>query len=103
MTMQDFGIFGDIFEQDDVGRRILFNAALPQNLSGNQQLFGQSLFQPTFSRFLGQIGQQLQQGQQPVSFQDFLSNQGGFNFQRELTRAPSLRTPNIVQPQRFGF
>lgn len=95
MTMQDT-IFGDLFEQDPLGRQALFQSLLPQNANPfQQQLFGQ-LFEPTFNQFLGQLGSQVRQGQAPsLSFTQFLNEQ--FDPQRAL-----LRLPGAGQGQEFG-
>src|SRR3990167_2555011 len=87
MTNQN--IFGDVFEQDPIGRQALFQAQLPQNANPfQQQLFGQ-LFEPTFNQFLGQLGAQVQSGQAPsLRYTDFLRDQ--FDPQRALLRLPEF-------------
>lgn len=87
MTMQN--IFGDVFEQDPLGRQALFQSALPQNANPfQQQLFGQ-LFEPTFNEYLGQLGAQVRAGEAPsLRFTDFLNQQ--FDPQRALLRLPQF-------------
>lgn len=74
-------VYQDVFEGDPLGRQGIFNAGLPQNLGGNQLSFLQSLFEPTFNRYLGQLVQN-----PALRFTDFVTQ--NFNPQRELLRAP---------------
>ncbi len=84
MTQQPFP-FLDIntLEETGLGRSVLFESLRPQRLNAVQRRQFSSLFQPTFNQFLGQLGQQVRQGQAPtLQFNDFLQNQ--FNPQRQL-------------------
>jgi hypothetical protein len=91
-------------EETEFGRRFLFETRIPQNLFGKQRQQLSAQFAPTFNRFLGQIGQQIQGGSQPQSFQGFLEQQ--FDPQRQLLRMPSPsagRTTPLVTPTLFNF
>ena len=64
----------------------------------NQRSFLSGLFQPTFNKFLGQIGESVNSGQAPTNtFSEFFQQQ--FNPQRELARATQrqqgINTGNI--------
>ena len=69
----------------------------------NQRRFFQNQFTPIFNQFLGNLGQDLRQGQQPTdTFENFLEN---FNFgERFAGLAPSIRgatTQRFAPPARF--
>lgn len=91
MVSQFNNPFLDALELDPLGQRTLFEGFSPQGiLPGQQQAFS-NLFQPTFSRFLGQLGQQAIGGQTPnLRFSDFLSQQ--FDPRRELLRQTPVQT-----------
>lgn len=96
-------IFDDFLEQDELGRRAAFQSRIPENFSFGQQEALGSLFQPTFSRYLGALGRQIQNKQTPnLRFTDYLAS--NFNPQRELLRFPSesLRSQTVRTP-RFVF
>lgn len=100
--MQFRSIFDDFLEQDELGRRAAFQSRIPQNFGLNQQEALGSLFQPTFSRFLGALGRQIQGGQTPnLRFTDFLNE--NFNPQRELLRFPGQVGPQLTRAPRFSF
>lgn len=81
-------------EESDLGLQMLWNS-MPflQGKNPLQQHQFQSLFQPTFNRYLGQLGSMVRNEQDPtMSFSDFLKNQ--FNPQREMFR---FNSPGGVQ------
>lgn len=96
-------IFDDFLEQDELGRRAAFQSRIPDTLGFTQQEVLSSLFQPTFSRYLGALGRQIQGGQPPnLRFTDYLNQ--GFNPQRELLRFPSASlSPQLTRSPRFVF
>ena len=80
--------FQDFLEGSEQGARINYQGRIPQSFGSQQQDYVGSLFQPTFSRYLGALGRQIGQGQAPtLSFTDYLNE--NFNPQRELLRAPA--------------
>ena len=84
MTQQNQ--FAGLFEEDEMGRRTLFGGRFAGR-SPFEQNFLSSRFEPTFNRYLGQLGQQIGKGEAPnLTFSDFLSRD--FNPQRELLRQP---------------
>ena len=98
-------IWQDFFNTDETGQKTAFFGQLPQNLSGSQQRFAQNLFQPTFNRYLGKLGQQIMGGGNPTrSFTDFLTED--FNVQKELLRSPEStfsQGSSIRSPARYFF
>lgn len=82
----------DVFEQEDIGRRAIFQSFLPQNANPLQsRQFGQ-LYEPTFNAYLGSLAGQIRQGQVPgpdQSFTNFLQGPG-FNAQRSLLQLPDF-------------
>ena len=89
MTM-GFGAFpwAGWLDEEELGRRANYQSRIPQSFGYNQQEALGSLFQPTFSRYLGALGRQIGQGQAPtLSFTNYLNE--NFNPQRELLRFPS--------------
>ena len=89
----------ELLEENEQGRRALFFGGLG-NLSPFQQRFANSLYEPTFNRFLGQIGQQVRSGQTPnTTWSDFLRN--SFNFNREQLSAPQSTSHLFGRPQFF--
>ena len=76
--------FFDAFEEDPVGRRANFQGRFTGFGAGQQNQLG-TLFEPTFNRFLGMLGQQIMGGDKPnATFTNYL--QQNFNPQRELAR-----------------
>ena len=76
--------FFDAFEMDDIGRRANFQGRFAGFGQGQQNRLG-NLFEPTFNRYLGALGQQILGGNNPTAtFTDYLSQ--NFNPQRELAR-----------------
>jgi hypothetical protein len=98
----DFGQLGGFFEETDLGRRLLFGAAVPQGIGeSDKRRISENLFVPSFNQFLTQIGGQLQRGQKPSSFTDFVQND--FNLTRGLARLPEQSTPGLTSRANFGF
>lgn len=91
-------LVGDWLEETEEGRRAGFFGRFG-NLRGNQQAFAQSLYQPTFNRFLGELGRQAQGGFPNLRFQDFLTND--FNAQRELLKMPQSGSRLFGRPSYF--
>jgi hypothetical protein len=77
---------------------VAFQAMMPQGGSPASQRFFQNQFQNIHGRFLGQLGQQILQGQAPtLQFTDFLRD---FNFGGHAAATPPwLRG---AQTQRFA-
>lgn len=103
MTSQPFPFLDPTsLEGTDLGRQTLFNSFLPTNANPLQkQLFG-DLFNPTFNQFLGQLGAQVRQGQEPtLTFNQFL--QDNFNPQRSLLRLPQFGQGQGFGPTLFNF
>ena len=89
----------DFLNTDEEGLRMQFFGGLG-GLNAGQQRFGQTLFQPTFNRYLGQLGQMAVSGQAPnLNFSDFLKND--FNLNRELLRQPQTSSRLFGRPQFF--
>ena len=101
MPMQSFNpaIFDDFFETDDLGRRALFQSALPQGLSPGGQQQANQLFTPVFNQFLGDLGRSLRQGQTPQSFADF-APQAMYD---AFAALPQQQTPGLTSRNQFGF
>ena len=105
MTMQPFdpGSFFDVgsLEETEFGRRALFESFIPPSFGQVQQQQLGTLFQPTFNRFLGQIGGQIRGGEDPTqSFTQFLEQ--NFNPQRQALRFGQQRGPQ-QSATRFNF
>ena len=84
-----------LFEEDEEGRRALFYSQLPGGLRPLQQQAAFNLYQPTFARYLGELGKQVRAGSAPtLSFTDFL--RGSFNTTRELLRLPGAEDTSAV-------
>ena len=77
--------FLGFLEGNDQGARANYFGRVPQTFGlGQQQQIG-TLFEPTFNRYLGMLGQQIMGGGAPtMKFTDYLSQ--NFNPQRELAR-----------------
>ena len=76
--------FFEGFETSDIGRRANFQGRFAGFGQGQQNQLG-TLFEPTFNRYLGMLGQQIMGGGKPdATFTDYLSQ--NFNPQRELAR-----------------
>ena len=99
--------FLNLFEQEDLGRRMMFEAAIPSGLKGPTRQAASRLFEPTFNQFLGILGQQIgdQSRQDPmITFRQYLSEK--FDPQRELLRFPGgtlQRTSALSTPAMFSF
>lgn len=101
MTMQDFD-FADLLETDPTLRRAIFESFLPANANPFQQNAFGSLLQPTFNRFLAQIGSQIRNDQAPAqTFTSFL--EGQFDPVRELLRLPARPGASVSGPTIFRF
>ena len=91
MTTQDDNPFLRLMEGSDEGRRSLFGGLFSGYNPSQQNFAQQSIFQPTFNRYLGQLGQQVRGGGAPtLTFKDFL--QQSFNPQRELLKMQDDRS-----------
>ena len=95
MTMQWPGNdLTKLFETDEQGRRAIFGARFG-NLNPFQQRYSQSLYEPTFNKYLGEMGKSLLMGQAPQqSFTDYLSQ--NFDPQRELLKGPQSDTTRLL-------
>jgi hypothetical protein len=92
----------DFLEGSETGARVNFQSRIGRGFGSGEQDFLGSLFQPTFSRYLGALGRQINAGQAPtLSFTDYLNE--NFNPQREIVRAPSVIGPQLARPARFIF
>jgi len=101
MGMQPFP-FESLFEEDELGRRLIFQSLLPQNLSASDQRTAGNLFIPTFNQFLGQVGRDIRGGQTPTTFANFVSND--FNLTRGLAQQGNTTTPGLTsRTTQFGF
>ena len=85
-------------DEEELGRRANFQSRIPQSFGFNQQEALGSLFQPTFSRYLGALGRQIQGGQTPnLRFTDYLTQ--NFDPKRELLRFPSSASAGVQAPR----
>jgi hypothetical protein len=94
----------EILEGSDLGERLLFESAIPQNVFGRQRRELSNLFTPTFNQFLGQIGSQMRLHDAPtLTWKNFLQRQ--FDPQRQLLRLPSISPSSTspVTPTVFNF
>jgi hypothetical protein len=97
---------GGFLEDDPIGRRALYESFIPQNVVGAQRQRLSNLFTPTFNRFLGELGAQIQTSggiQTPMTFRESLLS--GFDPTRERLRFPmgTTRTAPLVTPTLFRF
>ena len=118
MATGDFvDVFGGLFEESDLGRRATFETLLsqltPPRVAGlapaspvtefNRQAFS-NRFGSTFNRFLGQLGQQVLKGDEPMSFAEYLQNNfSGRSMRRAPARETGRTTSNLVSPTRFLY
>ena len=111
MTMQQGGFAGTAFANpfasflDEEPRAGFFAQQERFGRSPNQRRFFQQNFQPVYDRFLGQLGQQVQQGMTPsLTFPDFLQD---FNFNQFFREQPQffqgLNTQRFAPSTRFIF
>ena len=93
----------DFLEGSESGAQINFSGRVPQASGFRSQDYLQSLFQPTFSRYMGALGRQIQGGQAPtLSFNDYLNE--NFNPGRELANSPSgVMGPQLTRAPRLMF
>lgn len=92
----------DTLEGTDLGREVLFQSLLPGNASPTQALQFQSLFQPVFTQFLGELGSRVRNGGEPnLTFDQFLSE--NFDPQRALLRLPGTRSTGLGSPVTYNF
>lgn len=93
----------DFLEGSNEGAQVNFFGRVPQSYGFRSQDYTSSLFQPTFSRYMGALGRQIQGGQAPtLSFNDYLNE--NFNPQRELLNSPAGVTgPQLSRAPRFMF
>ncbi len=99
--MQDFD-FTSVLETDPTLRRAIFESFLPANANPFQQNAFGSLLQPTFNRFLAQMGSQLRNDETPTqTFTSFLEEQ--FDPVRELLRLPDRPGASAPGPTIFRF
>tara|TARA_Y100000310_G_scaffold312799_1_gene360460 strand:+ start:2006 stop:2362 length:357 start_codon:yes stop_codon:yes gene_type:complete len=117
MTMQQGGFAGTAFANpfasflDEEPRAGYFAQQERFGRSPNQRRFFQQSFQPVYDRFLGQLGQQVQQGQAPTL--QFAAPQGepsflqDFNFDQFFRSQPQffqgLNTQQFAPSTRFLF
>lgn len=89
-----------LLEEDEQGRQAIFQGMLPGGLNPFQQRALSSLYQPTFTNFLGAMGRQILAGETPtLTFSDYLTQ--NFNPQRELLRMPSDRSRLVGSGVRY--
>ena len=100
MPFQSFP-FENLFEETDLGRRLIFQSALPQNLPFSQQRGAANLYTPTFNQFLGQIGNDIRSGQTPTTFASFAQNQA--NLPRQIAGLSDASTPGLTSRTQYGF
>ena len=93
-------VFDDIFETDPTGQRLLFERRLG-GLNPFQQSQVSNLFEPTFARFLGALGEESLGGVPDLTFKSFLDTQ--FNPLREFLRLPQEQTRGTAGPTLFNF
>ena len=80
-----------LLEGTDIGERTLFQSISPFAGSPGLDLQFQSLFTPTFNRFLGALGDQIRTGQEPtLTFNQFLTER--FDPRRAVVQLPGNRT-----------
>jgi hypothetical protein len=91
----------DLLEGGPEGRQALFYSLLPRNASPTQALQFQSLFQPVFTQFLGELGSRMRAGSPEIKFHEFLAQ--SFDPQRALLRLPGARTGAGRGPTVFNF
>lgn len=86
-----FDNLANLFEEDPLGQRALFQGRLNEgNFNPQQQSALGTQFDNTFGKYLGQLGQQIRQGQVPGpqdTFNNFLND---YNPQRDLLRTQGL-------------
>ncbi len=103
-------IFGGLFDETDLGRRLTFSTLLSglQGQGGspinrfNRQLF-ENQFDSQFNRFLGESGQRVIRGEEPQTFAEFAES--GFT-QRDARRLPSAQVGGnrgLTNQARFLF
>ncbi len=91
-----------LLEGTDIGERTLFQSISPFDASPGQQLQFQSLFTPTFNRFLGVLGSQIRSGDEPtLTFNQFLTEQ--FDPRRALLQLPGRRSDVAAGGTIFNF
>ena len=98
MQSAAFNPWSDFLEGSEQGAQINFAGRVPQASGFRSQDYLQSLFQPTFSRYMGALGRQIQGGQAPtLKFTDFLP-------QRSFAQRYQAQTPEQRGdfPQRFA-
>ena len=90
--------FFDAFETNNFGQRANFYGR-SVGLQPYQQSGLQNLFEPTFNKYLGALGQQVLGGQSPsMTWTDYLNQ--NYNPQREFLRQPQsqMSASRSVQP-----
>ena len=86
MTQENRDFLLDLFEGTDRGERGIFQEyGIGSGRSAQEQAGGQSLFQPIFSQFLGDLTNQIKTGETPTGFRQFLTS-NRFNFDKELMK-----------------
>jgi len=89
MATNDFLL--DLFETDEQGLRGIFqNFGVGGGKSSDETRISNSMFQPLFSKFLGQhVGEMrnLQPDANVTKFRDFVGNKSSFNFDKELLKS----------------
>jgi hypothetical protein len=90
-----------LLEATPEGQRILFYSLLPRNASPTQELQFQSLFNPVFTQFLGELGSRMRAGSPEIKFHEFLAQ--SFDPQRALLRLPGAPTSAVGGRAVFNF
>jgi len=110
MVNQIFGTsdLGDLLDLGTPeGRRILFQNRLGQSslTTPFNRPFLSNMLPNVENQFFGNLGSRIQEGQDPITFQEFLNN--GFNLDRQIRRAPVSQTgrgqSRLTSPARFLF
>ncbi len=103
MTTQSFPLVSpEALEESDLGLQQLFQSFLPTSANPFQRNYFSGLFQPTFQQYLGQLGSQVRQGQDPtLTFTNFLTNQ--FNPGRALLRMSGAESGRTAGPTLFNY
>ena len=92
MTMNFQGDWARFLEADPQGRQSLYNASLPGGINRNQQSYLQTLYEPTYNEWLGNLGKRLLSGQGPDENATLAQFFGGKDWTRELARQPGLNS-----------
>jgi len=103
-----FDILSDTREGRQIGFQTILDRLSRQQRSPVTQFnrpFVSNLFPSLENEFFGALGNRISQGQEPITFTDFLNND--FNLQRRIRRTPSQQVGSsisrLTSPARFLF